>query len=261
MERSADGLTEARIARDLRALGVEPGGTLMVHSSLSTLGMVAGGAATVIRALLAALRPEGTLVVPAFRDGPHLPGMHRTAPPELERTAERLPAFDPRATPTNLGAIPEAFRDWPGVIRSRHPLVSVCCLGPRAAEIAEPHPLAWGTGPGSPFERLHGIDAQILLLGVGFNRLSLLHHAETLVPGGRRKTRVLKTSRGIELVPDAGNDLDTHFPLIGAEYLATGAAAQGRIGAAPCILLRARPVVAFARAYLGRMFPAAEAVR
>ena len=42
MERSADGLTEARIARDLRALGVEPGGTLMVHSSLSALGMVAG---------------------------------------------------------------------------------------------------------------------------------------------------------------------------------------------------------------------------
>jgi aminoglycoside 3-N-acetyltransferase len=256
MDRSADGLSAAQIARDLRALGVAPGGTLMVHSSLSALGRVAGGAPTVIRALLAALGPEGTLVLPAFRDGPHLPGMHATVPAALERAAQAAPEFDPAATPTNLGAIPEAFRQWPGVIRSRHPLVSVCCLGPRAAEIAEPHPPAWGTGPGSPFDRLHRMDAQILLLGVGFNRLSLLHHAETLVPGGRRKTRVLATPRGIELVPDAGNDLDTHFPLIGAEILAAGAARRGQVGAARSILMHARPAVSFARAYLERVFPA-----
>ena len=39
------------MADDLLALGVEPGGLLLVHSSLSSMGRVAGGPATVIAGL------------------------------------------------------------------------------------------------------------------------------------------------------------------------------------------------------------------
>ncbi len=58
--------TTADLVRDLRALGVAAGQVLMVHSSLSGLGRVLGGAPAVVRALLAAVGPDGTLVMPAF---------------------------------------------------------------------------------------------------------------------------------------------------------------------------------------------------
>ena len=58
--------TRASLADDLRALGVAPGMTLLVHSSLSALGWVSGGPIAVIQALLDALTPDGTLVMSAF---------------------------------------------------------------------------------------------------------------------------------------------------------------------------------------------------
>jgi aminoglycoside 3-N-acetyltransferase len=261
MAASADGLTADELAQDLRALGVTAGATLMAHSSLSAIGCVAGGPQTVIRALLSALGPDGTLVLPTFRDGVYLEGLHKTAPPGKLAQARALPVFDPDTTPTNMGAIPDAFRRWPGVIRSAHPFVSVCCLGPKSREIAEPHDLEWGQGTNSPFERLHAMDAQLLLLGVGFNRLTMLHYAEQLVEGGRRKTRITPTPAGIVLTPDIGNDMDTHFPLIGEGFMATGSAQKGRIGAAGSVLMTARPVVDFAHRYLETVFGGATAPR
>jgi len=254
MAPSADGLTADELVQDLRALGVTAGATLMAHSSLSAIGQVAGGPETVIRAMLSALGPDGTLVLPTFRDGVSLEGLHKTAPPGKLAEASALPVFDPHTAPTNMGAIPEAFRHWPGVIRSAHPSVSVCCLGPRSREIAEPHHLEWGEGAGSPFERLHAMDVHLLLLGVWFNRLTMLHYAEQLVEGGRRKTRITPTPAGIVLTPDVGNDMDTHFPLIGEGFMTTGAARKGRVGAAESVLMTARPVVDFARRYLETVF-------
>ena len=42
------------------------GQALMVHSSLSSIGYVLGGAQAVVGALLDVLDPDGTLVMPAF---------------------------------------------------------------------------------------------------------------------------------------------------------------------------------------------------
>ncbi|OSC63358.1 AAC(3) family N-acetyltransferase, partial [Streptomyces sp. 4F] len=48
----------------LRELGVRSDDTLLVHSSLSSLGWVCGGPVAVVQGLLDALGPDGTLVVP-----------------------------------------------------------------------------------------------------------------------------------------------------------------------------------------------------
>ena len=53
-----------KIAKDLYALGIRPGDTVLVHSSLKSLGPVPGGAETVIQGLLKALGDEGTLLFP-----------------------------------------------------------------------------------------------------------------------------------------------------------------------------------------------------
>lgn len=231
----------------------------MVHASLRSLGYVLGGAPTVVRALMAALGDHGTLVMPAFSpevsDSAAWPGPVVPAD-RIERARAHVPAYDPDTTPTSMGAIPEAFRRWPGVRRGPHPQVSVCARGPRAGEIVAPHALSWGEGAGSPFERLAGMDAGLLLLGVGFNRATLLHYAESLVPHGRRKMRRIPLGEGAERswveVPDVGDDLDTHFPALGAAFLAEEPARQGKVGAADAVLASARGLTAFAAEYLAR---------
>ena len=55
-----------RLVKDLRALGVQEGDTLMVHSSLKSMENVEGGAETVIAALLCVIGEEGTLMLPAL---------------------------------------------------------------------------------------------------------------------------------------------------------------------------------------------------
>jgi aminoglycoside 3-N-acetyltransferase len=253
-------ITESMLRRDLATLGVEPGTTLMVHSSLRAIGWVLGGAPTVVRALIAAVGEPGTLAMPAAT--PHCadPATWRepvVAPEWLEEMRANLPVFDPGTTPTTMGAIPETFRNWPGTLRSSHPLESVCARGPRAEEIVRHHPLAFFEGPDSPFGTLHDLDGRILLLGVGFNRCTALHTAESL--SSRRRTMTVRFPymeggrREWVEVDNVANDLDTHFPIVGAQYLAAGRATEGSIGEARAIYLRMRDLVAFARDYFERV--------
>jgi aminoglycoside 3-N-acetyltransferase len=184
--------TRNTLAADFARLGMTNGQPVVVHSSLSSIGYVLGGAQTVVRALLDAIGSEGTLVMPAFSpevsDPANWPDNH-FRDDELKAAQEEVPTFDPAVTPTSMGAIAEGFRTWPGVVRSAHPQVSVAARGPLADRIISPHELAWAQGNGSPFHRLYDLNAKLLLLGVGFNRATMLHYAESLVPHGRRKTR------------------------------------------------------------------------
>jgi aminoglycoside 3-N-acetyltransferase len=233
-------ITPDRLRSDLAAIGITRGSALVVHSSLRAIGWVLGGAPTVVRALIDAVGPAGNLAMPA------------ATPLGADLRAE-LPAFDARTTPTAMGAIPETFRNWPGTLRSDHPLESVCARGPRAAEITRDHPLAFSEGPGSPFARLHDLDARILLLGVGFNRCTALHFAESLAPRRRETTVRFPRDEGgrrewVE-VPNVADDNGRHFPAIGAAYLSEGRATTGRIGEAASVCVRMRDLVAFALDY------------
>ena len=64
IRRALEVILEARQVAELRALGVRPGMNLLVHSSLKRLGPVDGGAEAVIDALLEAIDPGGTLMMP-----------------------------------------------------------------------------------------------------------------------------------------------------------------------------------------------------
>jgi aminoglycoside 3-N-acetyltransferase len=71
-------VARSRLARDLRKLGLKPGGVAMVHCRMSALGWVVGGAETVVRALLDALGPDGTLMAYiGWQDAPALPSLSR----------------------------------------------------------------------------------------------------------------------------------------------------------------------------------------
>lgn len=155
-----------RIRADLRALGVRPGGILLVHSSLSALGYVVGGPRAVIDALVAASGRDGTLLIPTHT---------------WEAMEEGCRTFDVRHTRACIGAIPESFRKMPGVKRSAHPTHSVAALGPSADGLLAGHErCATPCGEDTPYDRSLMKDGQILLLGVGLESNTAFHTIEAL---------------------------------------------------------------------------------
>ena len=244
------------LRRELSELGLRPGMIVMVHSSLGQVGWTVGGPVTVIRALLDVIGTAGTLVMPAETPQMSDPGTWndaRVKPEWYDTIRERLPVFDPLTTPTTMGAIPEAFRTFPGTLRSMHPLVSVCANGPLAASITAEHALEFCESRGTPFEKLYTLGAHTLLLGVGFNRCTSLHYAESLVPGRRTMmNRVLTMQNGERVWVDTRNmatDDGVHFPVVGQQFIHTGAVRQARVGNANAMLFMTRELVDFGASY------------
>jgi len=162
-------LGSAKAARDtlsasFTAAGVRPGGVLLVHSSLRACGPVPGGADTVIDALLDAIGPEGTLVIPTL---------------SYLFTTREEPRFDVRTTPTNLGAIPAAALRRSGALRSLHPTHSCAALGPRAAAVTGSHDRDdTPVGPNSPFAHVRSLGGQVAFLGCGTRCNTSVHGVE-----------------------------------------------------------------------------------
>lgn len=244
------------LAADLAELGVRSNTIVMVHSSLSRVGWTVGGPVTVIRALLEILGPQGTLVMPAESPQMGDPASWNDARVRSEwypTIREHLPVFDPLTTPTTMGAIPEAFRTYPGTRRSNHPLVSVCANGPHAEEITAEHALEFCEGRGTPFQKLYDLAAHTLLLGVGFNRCTSLHYAESLTPGRRTSISrfpLIENGRRVWVEkPDMASDHGAHFPIVGERFMATGHVHTGLVGGADSKFFATRSLVDFAEAY------------
>jgi aminoglycoside 3-N-acetyltransferase len=106
--------TRASLATDLHNLGLRGDATILLHSSLSALGFVVGGAETVISAILDVIGDEGTLVVPTFTGDNSDPADWSNPPVPAEWYAtirETMPAFDPRKTrPQSVGVIADTLR-------------------------------------------------------------------------------------------------------------------------------------------------------
>jgi aminoglycoside 3-N-acetyltransferase len=144
-----------------RDLGINPGDTVFVHSSLSSMGHVEGGAVAVVAALLGALGEQGTLAAPAFTFG---------GATTFERVGAR----------SDMGQISEQVRTHPLARRSIHLQHSVSAVGPKAAEITCVHGAsAWAAD--GPFWQLCALDAHILMLGVSYLTCTFFHLIEQLV--------------------------------------------------------------------------------
>lgn len=135
--------TRESLADDLGALGLEAGQTVLVHSSLRSLGWVCGGASAVVLAVLDVLGPGGTLVVPTHTSENSDPEQW-SRPPVPESwwpiIRDHMPGFDPGVTPSwHMGAIAEQVRTWPTAQRSAHPQTSFAAVGARADVVVEGH--------------------------------------------------------------------------------------------------------------------------
>jgi len=247
--------------RAVRALGVQPGDGLFVHCALSQIGYVLGGPRGLIEALMAAVGETGLIAMPGFSRDAYDPADLTDTPisdKDRARLRAQVPGFDKdRSNVRQNGAVPEAFRSWPGVERSAHPTSSVLLWGTDAAGYAAPHdPYGWATGPDSPWGRLRvRPNMKILLIGVGWNRCSALHAAESAATHRRFKERSFKmTVKGQDTwvtAPDVADDLGRLFPLVGAAWEDTGQVTSGQIGRAECKLTGYDALVSFACDWIG----------
>jgi aminoglycoside 3-N-acetyltransferase len=251
--------TRVSMAADLRALGVTHGGVVLVHTALSQLGWVCGGPVALAQALLDALGPAGTLVVPTHTTGNSDPA-HWENPPVPEAwwpvVRAHMPVFDPQITPSHgVGVLPEVVRNLPGALRSAHPQTSFAAIGPHAERITAGHTLENGLGEGSPLARLYELDAEVLLLGVGHASNTSLHLAEYRVREPRKQGTGAAVSspagRRWVAYDDVDHDSDV-FEAIGAAFDGTGRTGAGRVGSAYSRLLRQREAVDFAVEWLER---------
>ncbi|MFB6206573.1 MAG: aminoglycoside N(3)-acetyltransferase [Haloglomus sp.] len=226
LERVPEPVTVDSLVGEFRDLGVESGQTLLVHSSLSALGWVAGDAQAVVDALREAVTPEGTLVMPTHTPQYTDPAVWSNPPvPDdwVDTIRAERPAFDPGRTPTRgMGAVPECFRAYPDVRRSRHPVFSFAAWGADAEAVVDDHDLAYSMGERSPLARVYEREGDVLLLGVGHGVNTSLHLAEYRADVDAAEiTREAPVRRDGDRVRVTFEDIETtteDFPAVGGAF-------------------------------------------
>ena len=123
-----------------------------------------------LEALIDAVGPSGTLVVPTY----WLPGGTILATCQLDGYV-----FDPRRHGSHLGRLPSEFLTFDGIARSIHPTHSVSAVGRDARAIVEDHHRAPSIfGAGSPWDRCEALNAKVLGLGISMGPVTFYHLLE-----------------------------------------------------------------------------------
>ena len=223
-------------------VGAQPGDTLFMHGSLSSMGTVDGGPTTVVDGMLKAASPNGTAAMPSLWF--YQAGMYEKD-------------FDVNTSPTYVGALGEAMRTDPRSLRSNHFSHAVAAIGARAKELTSDHG-AYGERPSpwsekafaecSPWTRLYQWNALYSFIGVTMRVCTMkhwvegalvLHYLET-VPVERRQE-----ARDYHLRKDCSDGV---WPFYNNEELQKelekkGFIKKSKIGSATLTACRIRPFV------------------
>ncbi|MGC5774878.1 AAC(3) family N-acetyltransferase [Paenibacillus pabuli] len=216
--------TQESLLAQLRQLGIDDQGTLLVHSSMKSMGEVEGGADTVLDALTEYMK-DGLLVLPT----------HTWSTINADN-----PMFHVESSPCCVGILPELFRKRPEVVRSWHPTHSVAALGRDAeAFTKDDHLFDTPCARGSAWGKLLDRKATILLVGVDLKRNTFIHGIEEWVDIPGRLTdghEMLRTvlPDGIEIsVPSrrhCGLSWSEHFWKVDDVLERKGAMRKGMLG-------------------------------
>jgi aminoglycoside N3'-acetyltransferase len=227
-------LSRDDLVAQLRALGVDRRGVLIVHAAFSKVGPIDDGPRGLIDALRTVLWPDGTLVMPSMADDDDVP-------------------FDPAASPCiGMGVVADSFWRLPGVRRSDSPH-AFAAAGPLADEMTAPHPVDVPHGPDSPVGRACALDAQVLLIGVGHDANTTIHLAERLA-GVRYRlpahATILRAGHPVRVDYGENDCCCARFALVDGWLDAEAAQKRGPVGHGEARLARARDVVRVVTAHL-----------
>lgn len=226
--------TKNDLLTHLAAMGIDPRGTLLVHSSMKAIGEVEGGAQTVLDALCEYMK-DGLLILPTHT---------------WRQMNETYTVFDSRTEPSCVGLLTNLFRQRDGVHRSLHPTHSVAAFGADAEDYVsgEEHTLTpcprngcWG--------KLYDRRAQILFLGCSLKSNTYLHGVEEWIDTPNRLNPKPQDFTAIDRdgvahtvtqyrhhTADPVCDPSEHYDKMAPLFEAAGAVTYGRFGDAACIL-------------------------
>lgn len=241
------GYTKEDLKRDLAEMGFDGTETVMVHSSMKSIGQVEGGADTVVDAFMEYFE-QGLFMTPTHT---------------WKQMSAEYPIFDPATEPACVGIIPNLFMKRADVVRSLHPTHSIAAYGKRAAEyIKGEENVTTPCQPGGCWERLRKENAKILLVGVTHARNTFIHaieevydvperlteepvHFQIVMPDGTKKD--VQVHRHYNRFTE---HISEEFDKMLEGYFRTGAAKKVRFGDAECILCDANRMFAVTGAIL-----------
>ncbi|KAL4905599.1 hypothetical protein BDW74DRAFT_167778 [Aspergillus multicolor] len=228
--------TRQSLYNDLCNLGIKQGDTILLHSSLSSLGWVCGGAETIVHALNPPVPEEWHEVI-----------------------RNSMPAYDPRTTGARtMGIIAETVRTWPGAVRSAHPHTSFSAIGAKAGELVADHALDCRLGEKSPLARLGADNARVLLLGVGFECCTAFHLAKYRLPNTSQENvsfaACFANRRQWVTVQDTAVSEDG-FDRLRSDYERDGSVISGTVGGASARLFPLASAVNYAQSWLPKHRP------
>ncbi|MHB9027032.1 MAG: AAC(3) family N-acetyltransferase [Armatimonadota bacterium] len=228
-------ITKTDIRQALERLGARRGDSLLLHSALSSMGHVDGGAEALIDAIMETLGPAGNLMAPTF-------------------TYSTTTYFDPVQSPSKTGAVTEALRLRPGAVRSFSPTHSVCVLGPDAERLVAGHLHVAPSGIDSPIDRLAREGGSVLLLGVDHRSSTTVHVGETYarapylaaprIPSAPVQATVkLPTGEEVVVTHTEMNGCSAAFNAVELPLRRRNAIRDTRLGNAHCQLMRGQDVI------------------
>ena len=175
-------VTKDSLLGALKDVGARPGMVIEVHSSLSALGYVAGGARTVVDALMELCGDSGTILMPMQTGDNTDPSGWENPPvdPALWQVLrDNTPPYHPENTDIQyMGAIPENFRHRNGVVYSGHPSLSYAAWGKYARLLCNRQSIHFPLAEESPTARLYELRGYVLLIGTGYDKCTCMHLAE-----------------------------------------------------------------------------------
>lgn len=225
------------LRKNIEMLGIRRGDTLLIHSSLKSIGMVEGGADTVLAVFMDYLAGEGILILPTH---------------SWQTIGEEHNVFDPETEPSCVGALTEIFRKKDGVIRSWHPTHSVGVIGKDADEFVRGDHLSDTPCPRNGcWGKLYDYNAKILFLGCSPKRNTYLHSVEEWVNVPDRltehyidvKIKIPGESklfeRPLKRHFNAGGDISGNYDRIIPFMEEKSLLIRGKFGDADCVLMNA----------------------
>ncbi|MCT4620460.1 MAG: AAC(3) family N-acetyltransferase [Marinisporobacter sp.] len=213
-------------------LGIKPTDTLLIHSSLKSIGELENGGDTVLDAFIEYMK-DGLLIFPT----------HTWA-----QMNDEYNIFNPETEPSCVGVLSNLFLKRSKVIRSWHPTHSVAALGKDAANYVAgeekwdtpcPREGCWG--------KLYDRKAKILFLGCSLKANTFLHGVEEWndVPmrfGDTYQQLKIATPQG-QIINrpmyrhyNLRGDLSKNFDKMKEPFLYTGVAKEGFVGDALSVL-------------------------
>lgn len=232
----------------IKSLGVCSDDSLLIHSSMKSIGHVANGADDVIDAFIEYLS-DGLLIFPSHT---------------WSQTNEENPVYDHGNQSSCVGVLTNIFLKRTGVMRSLHPTHSVAAIGLGAKEYIDADKV--GNTPCSRegcWGRLYDLDAKIMFLGCSLKRNTIIHGveewcnisnrlSETPVPFKVRLSGGEVIDRPCYTHSNPVGDISENYDIIEEALLHKKIAVEGKIGDARTVICHVRKMVDLVSGFLAR---------